>query len=143
MEKHDQPPDKSDVSFVSKLSLSRELAPTHLEEFMTKLTTIAQRFRGESTLEVEVGTTGLRGGDVNHGGRTFLRIAGGEGTSINLYTEESGREITVLLGGDTELQHLIRGLLFAADVLSRSLQDGTSLLDTVTDQETHVRHIEL
>lgn len=69
-----------------------------------------------NTLEVEVGTNGLKGGDSGHGCRTYFRIEdlGSTDIKVNLIGE-SGVEI--ILGGDCELMTFIEALVFAARTL--------------------------
>lgn len=75
---------------------------------------------GANLLGVTVGTTGHRGGDSGHGGRTVLCIEDLGSTDINVTTAR-GRygelKICIKLGGDSELDTLIEGLEFAVDVL--------------------------
>jgi len=72
-------------------------------------------------LEVEAGTTGFKGGDTGHGGRTYLRIKDLAGTDINVnvVTNKFGYtdELEITLGGDTELATFIEALKWAAGVL--------------------------
>jgi hypothetical protein len=74
-------------------------------------------------LEFEVGTTGLRGGDTGHGGRTFLRI-GNDGAS-DMRVEAGSDGVTLVCGGDLELEALIDGLRSVAEVLEQSREEGT------------------
>lgn len=85
------------------------------------LVTKTQQFMG--MLEVEVGTTGSRGGDTGHGGRTYLRFKNNGGSDMRV--QSSPDEVTLIFGGDLELQNLISGLQFAADVLKESETGGT------------------
>ncbi|WP_086347993.1 hypothetical protein [Candidatus Enterococcus clewellii] len=72
-------------------------------------------------LQVEVGTTGYRGGDTGHGGRTYFAIRDLAATDLeadvkkDVYGTVSAVEIE--LGGDTELETFIEGLEFAVKVL--------------------------
>lgn len=79
-------------------------------------------------LEVEAGTTGFKGGDSGHGGRTFFSIEDGansdlrvklvknEGSPVYIETLELKR-IEVMLGGDCELESIVTGLKFITKVL--------------------------
>ena len=67
-----------------------------------------------NAIEVEAGTTGFRGGDSGHGGRTYFRIKDTACTDIqvnvikprkNEHDNDGGFE--VLLGGDSELTTII------------------------------------
>lgn len=75
-------------------------------------------------LSVEAGTTGYRGGDTGHGGRTYIRITDACGTDISvratrgIFGEMSGIEI--ILGGDAELSTIIEAFKF----ITRVLEEG-------------------
>ena len=75
-------------------------------------------------LDVEAGTTGLRGGDTGHGGRTYFSIRDGACTDMevrptfNKWGEADGFE--VMLGGDCELETMIEALKF----IVQALEDG-------------------
>jgi hypothetical protein len=72
-------------------------------------------------LEVEAGTTGYKGGDTGHGGRTYFRICDEACTDMDVhvfrdrYGNADGFE--VILGGDCELETMIRALKFITKVL--------------------------
>lgn len=70
-------------------------------------------------LEVEAGTNGYQGGDTGHGSRTYFRIENEGGTDIQVHPlgrfEDEGFE--VILGGDCELETMIRALKFITKVL--------------------------
>lgn len=69
-------------------------------------------------LEVEVGTTGYKGGDSGHGGRTYFRLLDLGSTDINVDCDEFGNsEVVIELGGDTELQTFIEALKYVVKVL--------------------------
>ena len=81
-------------------------------------------------LEVEAGTTGYRGGDTGHGGRTYFRICDEACTDMNVsvfhdrYGYSTGFEVA--LGGDCELETMIKALKFITKVLedeSREVHD--------------------
>ena len=81
-----------------------------------EIVTKCEKFIG--FLEVEVGTTGLRGGDTGHGGRTYLRFKNSGASDIQIELGPKGDEVSLLLGGDIELTCLIDGLQFALDAVS-------------------------
>ena len=57
----------------------------------TEITTYSRDILSANILEVEAGTTGYKGGDSGHGGRTYFRIADAAGTDnafSNNWTEE-------------------------------------------------------
>ena len=66
-------------------------------------------------LEVEAGTNGYQGGDSGHGSRTYIRIEDVGSTDIEVTPKENGVEI--VLGGDCELETMIRALKFITKVL--------------------------
>lgn len=73
-------------------------------------------------LEVEAGTTGYKGGDTGHGCRTYLRIKDLASTDLCINGTES-EEVTIELGGDTELNTFIQALEFALKVLKEQSEE--------------------
>lgn len=66
-------------------------------------------------IEVKVGTTGFRGGDSGHGGRTYFSIKDLGGTDITVNTIKNPfgcKGFEVILGGDCELATLINALTY-------------------------------
>ena len=94
-----------------------------------KVTTLTKQIYDFNVLEVEVGTTGYKGGDTGHGGRSYIRIQDLGSTDIkirklgNKYGENKGVEI--ILGGDAELRTILRAFHFIAETLEISLTQGT------------------
>jgi hypothetical protein len=86
-----------------------------------RFTTWQRDITSANCLEVEVGTTGYKGGDTGHGGRTFLRIKDDGGTDMRVITKnddvEYTEEFTLELGGDTELATFIEALKWAVSIL--------------------------
>lgn len=86
----------------------------------TEITTYTREVYNANILEVEAGTTGYRGGNSRHGGRTYFRIEDEGCTDISVLPMH-GRYGTagfeVILGGDTELETVIRALKFITKVL--------------------------
>lgn len=68
-------------------------------------------------LRVAAGTTGLRGGDSGHGGRTYIEIEDESCTDIEFEISKEGRLLKIELGGDTELETIIEGLEFIVETL--------------------------
>jgi hypothetical protein len=89
-----------------------------------EVTTKMQEFMTAACLEVEVGTTGRKGGDSGHGGRTYLRISNLRSADMRIDARDG--DVAVVFGGDAELENLIDGLLFAAEVLRNSVDGGTT-----------------
>ena len=87
----------------------------------TKLTTFTREVTGANTLEVEVGTNGFKGGNAEHGCRTYFRITDLGNTDMFVKTAlgRNGNtgEVEFILGGDCELETIIRALKFAVKVL--------------------------
>ena len=86
----------------------------------TTITTYAREIISCNMLEVEAGTTGYMGGDTGHGGRTYFRIEdeGGTDMKVNTHVDRYGcRSLEVFLGGDCELDTMIRALKFITKVL--------------------------
>lgn len=70
-------------------------------------------------LEVVAGTTGYKGGDSGHGGRTYFSIKDLAGTDIRVKTigSEGRGGFEVTLGGDSELETIIQALKFITEAL--------------------------
>ena len=85
----------------------------------TRIRTYIRDVVSANILEVEAGTTGYRGGDSGHGGRTYFRIADEAGTDIRVYPigHYGSEGLEVVLGGDCELETMIRALKFITKVL--------------------------
>ncbi len=85
----------------------------------THITTYTRDVVSANVLEVEAGTTGYQGGDSGHGGRTYFRIEDMGSTDITVRPlgrfHDEGFE--VVLGGDCELETMIRALKFITKVL--------------------------
>ena len=91
----------------------------------TEITTYSRDILSANILEVEAGTTGYKGGDSGHGGRTYFRIADAAGTDIQVhpigcYADEG---FEVVLGGDCELETIIRALKFITKVLEEEARE--------------------
>ena len=86
----------------------------------TEITTYTRDVISCNLLEVEAGTTGYMGGDTGHGGRSYFRIKdnGGTDMEVNTSVDRYGcRSLEVFLGGDCELEAMIRALKFITKVL--------------------------
>lgn len=91
----------------------------------TEITTYSREITSANILEIEAGTTGYMGGDSGHGGRTYFRIEDAGGTDIQVhpigrYADEG---FEVILGGDCELETMIRALKFITKVLEEESQE--------------------
>jgi hypothetical protein len=97
---------------------------TRMGGSMVNIVTKSRQFAGACSLEVEVGTTGARGGDAGHGCRTYLRLRI-FGAEMRVEVPQRRDEVALIFGGDAELGNLIDALEFALDVLRDSAGDGT------------------
>lgn len=93
---------------------------THLRTFNREIT-------DANILEVEAGTTGYKGGDSGHGGRTYFRIKDLASTDMRVKTVTDcfghTDELEVVLGGDTELSTIIKALKFITRVLEEESKE--------------------
>ena len=87
----------------------------------TVVTWIAQLV-SSNMLEVEAGTTGYRGGDTGHGGRTYFRLKNLAGTDLEVNGEEA-EEVIIELGGDCELGTFVDALEFTLQVLKEQIKE--------------------
>ena len=91
----------------------------------TEITTYTRDVVSANILTVEAGTTGYMGGDSGHGGRTYFRIEDQGSTDIQvLPIGRNGDEgFEVFLGGDCELETVIRALKFITKVLEEEAEE--------------------
>lgn len=92
----------------------------------TEITTYTRDVVSCNILQVEAGTTGYKGGDTGHGGRTYFRIKDEGGTDIDIkpFMDRFGSEgFEVTLGGDCELETMIRALKFITKVLEEESEE--------------------
>ena len=87
----------------------------------TRLTTFTREVISANAIEVEVGTNGFKGGNAEHGCRTYFRITdlGNTDMFVKMALGRNGNtgEVEFILGGDCELETIIRALKFAVKVL--------------------------
>ena len=86
----------------------------------TEITTYTRDVVSANILEVEAGTNGYQGGDSGHGGRTYFRIQDSASTDMEIRTfvdKHGCNGFEVFLGGDCELETIIRALKFITKVL--------------------------
>ena len=83
------------------------------------VTTYTREIYSANVLSVEAGTNGYQGGDSGHGSRTYFRVTDCGSTDIRVkahgYDGDEGLE--VILGGDCELETIIRALKCITKVL--------------------------
>ena len=111
----------------------------------TEITTYTRDVVSANILQVEAGTTGYKGGDTGHGGRTYFRISDEASTDITGHggrtyfriSDEASTDIhvtpfmdrfgcngfEVTLGGDCELETMIRALKFITKVLEEESEE--------------------
>ena len=92
----------------------------------TEITTYSRDIYSCNILEVEAGTTGYMGGDTGQGGRTYFRIKDCAATDMNVctFTDKYGSKgFEVFLGGDCELETMIRALKFITKVLEDTSEE--------------------
>lgn len=93
----------------------------------TEITTYTREVFSFNTLKVEAGTTGYKGGDSGHGGRSYFRIEDESSTDMKVrrilqrYGGGDGLEVTI--GGDSELETMIRALKFIVRVLEEQAEE--------------------
>jgi hypothetical protein len=93
----------------------------------TEITTYEREVVSCNILDVEAGTTGYMGGDTGHGGRTYFRISNACCTDMDVHVfrdrfgDATGFEVA--LGGDCELETLIRALKFITKVLEDKAEE--------------------
>ena len=88
----------------------------------TRLTTFTREVISSNAIEVEVGTNGFKGGNAEHGSRTYFRIRDLGGTDMFVKTSRrpfsnNTESAEFILGGDCELETIIRALKFVVKVL--------------------------
>jgi hypothetical protein len=92
----------------------------------TEIITYTRDVVSANILEVEAGTTGFMGGDSCHGGRTYFRISDEACTDIHVtpFINKFGcNGFEVTLGGDCELETMIRALKFITKVLEEETKE--------------------
>jgi len=85
-----------------------------------------KEFSGICILKAGAGTTGYRGGDTGHGGRTRIELEDLGNTDIS-FEVRGGEEKSLIinLGGDAELDVIIKALEFIAGVLKNVIEEGS------------------
>lgn len=93
----------------------------------TEISTYTRDVVSCNILSTEAGTTGYMGGDSGHGGRTYFSIKDEACTDMDVritrdrYGHCDGFE--VYLGGDTELETMIKALKFITKVLEEESKE--------------------
>lgn len=97
-----------------------------------KIRGVRKAFCSACTLEVTACTSGFRGGDSGHGGRTVISFRDLGGTDIKIVPIPAGignGGCEIHLGGDAELGNMIDGLRFAADALEKLAKEARHSLE--------------
>lgn len=92
----------------------------------TEITTYTRDVVSCNILQVEAGTNGYQGGDSGHGSRTYFRIQDEASTDMEIkpIVSKWGCDgFEVCLGGDCELETMIRALKFIVKVLEDESQE--------------------
>lgn len=80
-------------------------------------------FASCNSLRARAGTTGYRGGDSGHGGRTVILLRDEGGTDLSCEVDGRGllpaKEIRIVVGGDSELRTVLDALRFILATLER------------------------
>ena len=79
----------------------------------TRITTFTREITGANMLEVEAGTNGFKGGNAEHGSRTYFRITDIGNTDMFVKTSRrpfsnNTESAEFILGGDDMMEHLLR-----------------------------------
>lgn len=91
-----------------------------------EITTYTRDVVSANMLEVEAGSNGYMGGDTGHGSRSYFRIEDTGSTDMEICTLMNSFGNTgfeVILGGDCELETMIRALKFITKVLEDSSKE--------------------
>jgi len=85
-----------------------------------------KEFSGICILKAGAGTTGYCGGDTGHGGRTRIELEDLGNTDINFKVREGeDKSLIINLGGDAELDVIIKALEFITSVLKNIIEEGS------------------
>lgn len=79
----------------------------------TRITTFTREITGANMLEVEAGTNGFKGGNAEHGSRTYFRITDIGNTDMFVKTSRrpfsnNTESAEFILGGDDMMEQLLR-----------------------------------
>jgi len=96
--------------------------------FDKEIETYCREVTSCNILAVEAGSNGYHGGDTGHGSRSYFRIEdmGGTDMQVHAYTTRYGSQgFEVFLGGDCELETMIKALKF----ITKTLEDAAKEVD--------------
>jgi hypothetical protein len=69
-------------------------------------------------------TTGLRGGDSGHGGRTIIELGDYLCTDVKFKVSRDQKELRIELGGDSELLTIIEAFEFIVATLKQGIEEN-------------------
>ncbi len=103
------------------------------DSYLEKPKTVKYYSELPDMLDVEVGTTGYKGGDAGNGGSTYFRIENGGSSEMYVDINEDKNGFEVALGGDWELRTIIEALEYSTAVLKfqLTLESVKSRLDEI------------
>jgi len=119
-----RPPKFSEAMRKNAANIEREEEEENLMEEILKM--YESTFSDSNILRAAVGTTGFRGGDSSHGGRTFIELEDLAGTDIDFQVEKEGRLLKINLRGDAELRTILGAFQFISRTLERETQGPES-----------------
>lgn len=112
---------KEEFEYYANLN-TEELMET-LQQVKEMMPLYGETFESANILEATVGTTGYKGGDTGHGGRTLFRLSNRSCTdmrvSVNSGVLKNADEVTIVFGGDCELDTFKKALRFALRTLEK------------------------
>ena len=76
-----------------------------------------KEIEAENTIEVEVATTGYKGGDSGHGGRTFFKV--GDVSCTDIRPSSTYDSVEIVLGGDAEMETFCETLRIGYEYLNQ------------------------
>lgn len=93
------------------------------------ITTFTREVCSANILEVEAGTNGFRGGDSSSGSRTYIRIQDQASTDIRVKAlgVDGSEGVEIIVGGDCELETMIKALKFITQVLEEGINDPSGI----------------
>jgi hypothetical protein len=107
----------------------------------TTITEYSKDFTSACFFGVKTATTGLAGGDSGHGGRLSLKIHFGEcyAGKVEIKETASTTDLSIVVGGDIEMEQFIEGLKHAYETLSAKFPREGAYSSSAT--ETTIKHI--
>ena len=115
--------------------------------FFQQVTTYKEEITNANIIEVEAGTTGYKGGDSGHGGRTYFRLKDLASTDLTVSVRDADGtirefntgEVALMFGGDSELDTFIDALDFTLNVLNAQRYGVTKKLTNLEKRQRSFR----